>query len=116
MGKEGYGVGLEVSARVIIMLSRNRYVICTRGGVTVTYRNPLHDACPLLREELELYCEGLSNRPSLIIANKIDISTAAVHLPRLEAAALELEADGDSRALLRLKPCIEPSKTPRLHR
>lgn len=52
------------------------------GGVDG--RDPLHDLDALQRE-LGLYQEGLAGRPSLIVANKMDLDPAAENLRRLRA-------------------------------
>lgn len=48
-------------------------------------RDPLDDLATL-RSELEHYEEGLSRRPSLIIANKMDLPEASANLERLRQA------------------------------
>ncbi len=53
------------------------------GGVDG--RDPLEDL-KHLRAELEMYQEGLSDRPSIIVANKMDLEEAATNLERLRAA------------------------------
>ena len=44
------------------------YVLDTAGSEG---RDPLEDFCHL-QKELELYAPGISSRPSLIVANKMD--------------------------------------------
>lgn len=53
------------------------------GGVDG--RDPLEDL-KHLREELEMYQEGLSERPCILVANKMDIEGAEENLARLRAA------------------------------
>ena len=69
------------------------------GGVDG--RDPLDDY-ENLKKELELYKEGLSIRPSLIVANKMDVDGAAENLKRLQEslgkdapALFALQPDGD---------------------
>lgn len=52
------------------------------GGVDG--RDPLADLAAL-RRELEFHLEGLSHRPAVIVANKMDLETAPENLCRLEA-------------------------------
>jgi GTP-binding protein len=54
-------------------------------------RDPVEDL-RLLVAELEAYEEGLSGRPSVVIANKVDLPEAQEHLPRLRALLLQEEA------------------------
>jgi GTP-binding protein len=79
-------------------------------------RDPLHDlAC--LREELELHQEGLSRRPAIIVANKMDLPEADENLARLRAqeelvivpvcAVLEEHTDDVVRALWTLLEGIQ---------
>ncbi len=63
------------------------YVLDTAG---VDTRDPLADLAHL-KSELELYKPGMTNRPSLIVANKMDLPTAADHLAELQAACPEAE-------------------------
>lgn len=50
-------------------------------------RDPCEDLVRLVAE-LEAYEPGLSGRPSLVIANKVDLPAAQEHLPRLRALLL----------------------------
>ncbi len=74
------------------------------GGVDG--RDPLEDY-ENLRKELELYKEGLAGRPSLIVANKMDIDGAAENLKRLQEMpgkdvppVFALQPDGDCTGFL----------------
>ncbi|MCQ2377959.1 MAG: GTPase ObgE [Victivallaceae bacterium] len=58
------------------------YVLDTAG---VDGRDPLDDLRQL-RAELELYQPGLSKRPAIIVANKVDLPAAAEHLAALRDA------------------------------
>ena len=48
-------------------------------------RDPVEDL-KHLQHELELYAMGITSRPSLIVANKMDEEAAGKHLSRLRAA------------------------------
>ena len=62
------------------------------GGVDG--RTPWDDLASL-EQELELYLEGLSKRPSLIVANKMDLPDAEANL-----AELQKRLAGDSRKII----------------
>ncbi len=61
------------------------YVLDTAG---VDGRNPLDDF-ESLRKELEMYQEGLSHRPAVIVANKIDLPGAGENLEEISKALPE---------------------------
>ncbi len=63
------------------------YVLDMAG---VDNRDPLEDFAAL-KDELEHYEPGLSSRPGIIIANKMDLPEAAENLKRLQASAPGLE-------------------------
>lgn len=74
------------------------------GGVDG--RDPLDDY-ENLKKELELYKDGLAGRPSLIVANKMDVAGAAENLTRLQEklgkdapALFALQPDGDCSEFL----------------
>lgn len=74
------------------------------GGVDG--RDPLDDY-ENLKKELELYKDGLAARPSLIVANKMDVDGAAENLTRLQEklgmnapALFALQPDGDCSEFL----------------
>ena len=63
-------------------------------------RNLSGDPCKHLLglfAELEAYAPGLARRPSLVLANKIDLPEAQRHLPRLRALAKDLKDSGVAR-------------------
>ena len=62
------------------------------GGVDG--RTPWDDLASL-EQELELYLEGLSKRPSLIVANKMDLPDAEANL-----AELQKRLAGDPRKII----------------
>lgn len=79
------------------------------GGVDG--RDPLEDLASL-RRELELYMAGLSRRPAMIVANKMDLESAPENLERLRQALASEVIDivpvtaaigelGDLKAVLR---------------
>lgn len=68
------------------------YVLDTAG---VDTRKPLDDFRHL-RNELELYKPGLADKPSLVVANKIDLPEAAENLREFRSAYPDLEIIGIS--------------------
>ena len=87
-------------------IERTKVLIYVLDMGGVDGRKPQDDYANL-RKELELYKEGLSTRPSLIVANKMDIDGAAENLAALKAElgsdapeVFALEPDGDCTAFL----------------
>lgn len=81
------------------------------GGVDG--RDPLEDL-KHLRAELEMYQEGLSERPCILVANKMDLPAAAENIERLRAAepwpvvpvSAEIEENTDEVVRV-LRPLVE---------
>ena len=81
---------------------------------SVDGRDPLDDFASLQRE-LDLYCDGLSQRPAIVIANKNDEPAAAENLERIrEATGLptfstcaELE-EGIEAVIAKLRDMVKP--------
>ncbi|MFA6931367.1 MAG: GTPase ObgE [Lentisphaeria bacterium] len=77
-------------------------------------RDPLQDLA-VLREELEHYETGLSKRPALILANKIDLSEATENLQRLQEIETETAilpvcaelAQNTGKAILALREMLD---------
>jgi len=76
------GVGLGHDFLRHIERCRALCFVLDMGGVDD--RDPLADLAAL-RRELEFHQEGLSRRPAIIVANKMDLEPAALSLERLRA-------------------------------
>lgn len=63
-------------------IERSRVLVYVLDAAGVDQRQPWDDLA-VLQRELELYREGLSKRPALVVANKIDLPEAAENLPEL---------------------------------
>ena len=77
---ENIGLGHEFLRHI----ERCRVLAFVLDMGAVDGRDPLDDL-DNLREELELYQEGLSSRPAILVANKMDLPAAAENLARLKA-------------------------------
>jgi len=72
---EGTGLGDDFLRHVV----RSKALVYVLDMAGVDGRNPVADY-KTLKEELEFYLKGLSKRPSIIVANKMDISEATANL------------------------------------
>ncbi len=79
-------------------IERTKVLIYVLDMGGVDGRKPQDDYANL-KKELELYKEGLATRPSLIVANKMDIDGAAENL-----AALKAELGSDAPPVYALEP------------
>lgn len=78
---ENVGLGHEFLRHI----ERSRILLYVLDMAGTDERDPLDDFAALQRE-LELHQEGLTERPSLIVANKMDGEAAAENLERLKKA------------------------------
>jgi GTP-binding protein len=72
---EGTGLGDDFLRHV----ERSKALVYVLDMAGVDGRNPVDDY-RTLKKELELYLKGLSKRPSIIVANKLDVPEAAPNL------------------------------------
>lgn len=83
---ENVGLGHEFLRHI----ERTRVLIYVLDMAGVDQRDPLDDFTNL-KKELEAYMKGITKRPSIIIANKMDIPEAEENLKRLRKKVRKIE-------------------------
>ncbi|MDD5705813.1 MAG: GTPase ObgE [Kiritimatiellae bacterium] len=107
---QGTGLGVDFLRH----LARARVLIFVVDAAGADGRTPWEDL-RVLRQELRAYDPALLKRPSLLVANKLDLPAAAANLARLEKSARRkaiavstVTGQGLPDLLARLKELIKP--------
>ena len=89
-------------------IERTQVLLYVLDMAATENRDPVQDFL-ILQRELELYCPGLTSKPSIIFANKVDRKpqTVQIHLDRLRQVTNLSIFQGSSALKLNLEPLLE---------
>jgi GTPase len=85
----GASRGAGLGDRFLRHLSRTAYLVYFVDVSEASGREPVEDLA-VLREEIELFGQGMERKPAAVVANKIDALSDRLRLEALERAAREL--------------------------